>query len=342
MGWLDETPDRKVRSALLVTLRDITDGKIFVEAERAKLTRLLAKLKEEDGDVAGAADVLQEVHVETYGALDKKEKADFILEQIRLTLAKKDYVRALIQSRKINRKLLLDGDMQEIKIRYYRLMVQYNTHEKAPFDLCQDFHSIYDTPSIKEDKGQWQEPLQAAVLFLTLSPFSNHQQDMLFRVVKDTNLDQLPAYKALVKLFTTPEIIGYPIQGQEELEANPSLAAGGPELLEKWKSDFKLRVVQHNIRVVSKYYKQINTKRLAELLGLEEGEAERNVADMVCDGSLTYAKINRPAGVVSFSSPKPAEEVLSEWNSDISQLLQLVERSCHLINKENMLHKLTG
>lgn len=33
-------------------------------------------------------------------------------------------------------------------------------------------------------------------------------------------------------------------------------------------------------------------------------------------------------------------KVLSEWNSDIGQLLQLVERSCHLINKENMLHKI--
>lgn len=39
-------------------------------------------MKEDDGDVAGAAEVLQEVHVETYGALNKKEKADFILEQV--------------------------------------------------------------------------------------------------------------------------------------------------------------------------------------------------------------------------------------------------------------------
>ncbi|CAM9128460.1 unnamed protein product [Choristocarpus tenellus] len=342
MGWLEETPDKEHRVSLLVTLRDMTDGKIFVEAERTKLTRILAQFKEEEGDVAGAADVMQEVHVETYGALDKREKADFILEQIRLTLGKKDYIRALIQSRKINRKVLLDEDMQDIKVRFYRLMVEYNIHEKAPFNLCQDFHSIFDTPEVKssDDNKNWQEPLEAAVLFLVLSPFSNHQQDMLFRVEKYTHLDKLPQYKALVKLFTTPEIIGYPLQGQEELEANPSLAAGGPELLQKWKVDLKLRVVQHNIRVIAKYYKQIYTKRLAELLGLGEAEAERNVADMVCDGSLGYAKIDRPAGIVSFSKPKPPEEILSEWNSDIAQLLQLVERSCHLINKENMLHKI--
>lgn len=42
MTWLDEAPSKEAKVALLVALRDITDGKIFVEAERAKLTRLLA------------------------------------------------------------------------------------------------------------------------------------------------------------------------------------------------------------------------------------------------------------------------------------------------------------
>lgn len=44
MGWLDEAPDKETRVLLLVALRDITDGKIFVEAERAKLTRMLAEV----------------------------------------------------------------------------------------------------------------------------------------------------------------------------------------------------------------------------------------------------------------------------------------------------------
>lgn len=47
MIWLDEAPTKEARIALLVALRDITDGKIFVEAERAKLTRLLAKVRQQ-------------------------------------------------------------------------------------------------------------------------------------------------------------------------------------------------------------------------------------------------------------------------------------------------------
>ena len=42
--------------------------------------------------------------------MDKREKVEFILEQIRLGLAKKDYVRTQIISRKINAKFLNQED----------------------------------------------------------------------------------------------------------------------------------------------------------------------------------------------------------------------------------------
>lgn len=45
MTWLDEAPTKEAKIALMVALRDITEGKIFVEAERAKLTRLLATVR---------------------------------------------------------------------------------------------------------------------------------------------------------------------------------------------------------------------------------------------------------------------------------------------------------
>jgi 26S proteasome regulatory subunit N5 len=51
------------------------------------------------------------------------------------------------------------------------------------------------------------------------------------------------------------------------------------------------------------------------------------------------AKIDRPAGLVTFAPKVSAEATLSEWSSDLGSLLSLVERTCHLINKENMLHK---
>ena len=51
-------------------VQKVTAGKIHVEIERARLTMKLSKIKEADGDIAGAADVLHELQVETYVSLD--------------------------------------------------------------------------------------------------------------------------------------------------------------------------------------------------------------------------------------------------------------------------------
>jgi 26S proteasome regulatory subunit N5 len=62
---------------------------------------------------------------------------------------------------------------------------------------------------------------------------------------------------------------------------------------------------------------------------------------LVGAGSI-YAKIDRPANIISFQKPQSPEELLTNWSSDISELLRLVETTCHLINKENMIHKVIG
>lgn len=83
MGYLDATPDEATRVQLITTLQSVTEGKIFVEIERARLTRKLAAIKEARGEISEAADVLQAVAVETFGAMAKTEKIAFILEQAR-------------------------------------------------------------------------------------------------------------------------------------------------------------------------------------------------------------------------------------------------------------------
>ena len=60
--------------ALMECLRSNTDGKIYVENERARLTLRLALLKEKNGDKAEAMAIITELHVETYGTMSRKEK----------------------------------------------------------------------------------------------------------------------------------------------------------------------------------------------------------------------------------------------------------------------------
>ena len=334
-------PGKPEREALLTCLKDVTDGKIYVEAEKAKVTRWLSQMKEAEGKVDEAAEILQEVYVETYGALSKQEKIDYILEQIRLTLAKHDNVRAYILSKKIQRKFLLEDDFQDLKLRFYRLMIEYHTREKDSLELAQHSHSILTTKCVLDDEAQWTTALQQTLLFLVLAPHTNHQSDMLHRlnVEHGDKLEKLPAYLSAWKSFTTDEIIAYPLEHQQELEAHVCLHTASDEVFKQWQKDFHTRIVQHNIRVVNKYYKQIELNRLAELLGLSQDDTERSISTLVSDGTM-YAKIDRPAGIVSFDKPKPPEETLSDWAANISTCLGLVETTCHLINKETMIHKI--
>jgi len=323
--------EKKTRDRLIATLRDLTDGKIFLEADRARLTRALAIIKEEAGLVSEASDILQEVHVETYGSIAKREKIEFILEQMRLTLLKKDFIRAAIVSHKISQKVINEENMQEEKIKYYSLLSQYHLHEHDAFQLAKDYHQIYSTNIIQQDEIKWKEAFEATILFLILSPYSNEQQDMMNRLSKDPKLELMDACRETLELLLKKEIISYPIRQQSYFESLPIFNSDK----EHWQTFFQTRIIQHNIRVAALYYRRIHGKRLAQLLNLEPVVLEEQISNMVSDGSV-YAKIDRPKDIIRFAATKTAEETLTDWAGDIKTLLNLVEKTTHLIHKENM------
>lgn len=54
--------------------------------------------------------------METFGSMERKEKVEFILEQMRLCLAKKDYIRTQIISKKISLKFF-ESTAEEVQVR---------------------------------------------------------------------------------------------------------------------------------------------------------------------------------------------------------------------------------
>ncbi len=260
---------------------------------------------------------------------------EFILEQMRLTLGKKDYVRAAIVAGKVSRKHLAEENMESYKVKFHTLLAEYHRDDKNAFMLAKDYHAIYSTPHILKEESSWMPALQSTVLFLALSPHSNEQQDMLHRVQQDANLEKLPSFQKTIELLLKKEIINYPLANQQELESLPSFVEGGQDLAAFWRESLHRRIIQHNVRIASIYYQRIHGARLAQLLGLDANRLEKEIATMVSEGSV-YAKIDRPKDIVRFAAPKHPEAVLSEWASDIDKLLHLVETTTHLINKENM------
>lgn len=114
---------------------------------------------------------------------------------MRLTLGKKDYVRAAIVAGKVSKKHLQEENMEEYKVKFYTLLAEYHRHEKDAFALAKDYHAIYSTSHILKEDAKWKQALESTVLFLALSPYSNEQQDMLNRVSEDSNLEKLPPFQ---------------------------------------------------------------------------------------------------------------------------------------------------
>ncbi|KAG5461613.1 MAG: hypothetical protein BJ554DRAFT_6166, partial [Olpidium bornovanus] len=243
----DPPPEVCVYDPTLPPPSPLLSHQIYVEVERARLTRMLSSYRESQNDLKGAAEILQELQVETYGSMDKREKTDFILEQMRLLLAVKDYTRTLIISRKINVKFFKDEENQDLKLRYYRLMIEYATHQDEYLNICKYWREIYDTPATKADEAQWKDALRNVVSYVLLAPYDSEQSDLIHRIEADTNLEQLEAYKNLTSIFTKSDLARWPKLEElygPTLKATKTFDLKDDKGVKRWQELHK-RVVEH-------------------------------------------------------------------------------------------------
>lgn len=342
MKCLDEEKNLPLKTKIttIETIRTVTENKIFVEVERARVTKELAHIKRAEGNIEKAADILCELQVETYGSMEMSEKIEFILEQMELSILKGDFSQATVFSRKVLKKTFKNVKYESLKLEYYQLLIKIGLHKRDFLEVAQYFQEIYETKSVKDDEEKWKAALSHMVYFLILSPYGNLQNDLIHKIQLDNNLKKLEQQEALVKLFTTKELMRWPNikKTYEPVLNQDTIAFGGNENKHHW-DELKKRVVEHNLRVISEYYSRITLARLNELLDLTESETETFISNLVNQGVI-YAKVNRPAKIVNFEKPLNSCELLNEWSDNVDQLLDHIETIGHLITKEEIMHGL--
>ena len=89
--------------------------------------------------------------------MEKKEKVEFLLEQMRLCFQTKDYIRTQIISKKVSTKYFEEKDTEELKLRYYRQMIDLNLHHKDFLSVSKNFFEIYSTDCVKGEEEKWKE-----------------------------------------------------------------------------------------------------------------------------------------------------------------------------------------
>ncbi|KAF9477529.1 26S proteasome non-ATPase regulatory subunit 12 [Pholiota conissans] len=358
ISWL---PEIKAQAGLekwlelVETLRGVTEGKIFLETPRARVTLLLAHYHEQlsisptakapKESLQTASELLSDLQVETYSSMERREKTEFILEQMRLLIAvarqkdaevegkegkeslgggEAEWVKVRVGGRKVNEEFLKEKDNEDLKLKYYDLMIQHALHHDSYLDVAKYYYKIWETPSIKEDvSDKGKTALEHIVYYIVLAPHNNEQSDMLHHLFNDPALVKLELHYNLVKCFVTTELMRWP--GIEALYG-PFLQKTPVFNTEKRWEDLHTRVVEHNVRVVAQYYTRITLARLTSLLDLTTKQTEQTLARLVVSGTI-WAKIDRPAGIVSFRSKRNAEDVMNDWSSDMQKLLGLVEKA---------------
>lgn len=378
MTFIDATPNQEKKLSLIETLLTVTEGKIYVEVERARVTRIFSDMKKEQGDLNAAANILCELQVETFGSMERREKTEFILEQVALCIEKGDWMQAGILSRKISTKyfarkpkktpeqiekdkkgredyekkrgaddppLEKEDDVTDLKLRYYEQQIMLAKQEDNYLEVCKHYRHVLDTESVENNPEQLHATLQRVIYYIILSPFDNEQSDLLHRIHADTRNSLVPVEAQLLKIFTIHELMRWPIVSEKfgphlcttdvfSVSENPT----NPKAYTRWQA-LRKRVIEHNLRVVAKYYTRIQMGRLTTLLDLNEDETESFISQLVT-AKTVYAKIDRPARVVSFTKPRDADEVLNEWSGSMKSLLNLLERIDHLITREEMMARI--
>ncbi|KAK6341982.1 hypothetical protein TWF730_001463 [Orbilia blumenaviensis] len=346
MGFLDDTPDVDTKLSVIEALRTVTEGKIFVEVERARVTRILSAIKKSQGDLAAATEILCELQVETFGSMERREKTEFILEQVGLCIEKGDWMQAAILSRKISTRFLKDKTAADLKLRYYEQQINLAKNDDKYLDACKHYWEVYDTDEVKEDSDKWKAVLKRLVYYVLLAPYDNEQSDLLHRISQLPKLQSVPMQNDLLLLFTKSELMRWKwieeTYSAELLDGDIFAAEGGkdPKAVTRWE-DLRKRVIEHNVRVIAKYYTRISMDRLQVLLDLSEDESENYLSKLVTQKTV-YARIDRPARIVSFKEPRDSNDILNEWSGNMKGLLGLLERIDHLITREEMMAGIHG
>lgn len=187
MEFLDATPNLETELTVIETLRTVTEGKIFVEVERARVTKILSDIKKQQGDLKSATDILCELQVETFGSMERREKTEFILAQVALCIESNDWTQAGILSRKISTKYLSrkpkktpeqivkeaedrekrrnkgedvpepkEDDVTDLKLRYYEQQITLAKHDDKYLDACKHYRQVLDTEAVEEDPHKLQ------------------------------------------------------------------------------------------------------------------------------------------------------------------------------------------
>ena len=134
--------------------------------------------------------------------------------QMKLTLARQDYVRTQILSRKISKRAIAAEGLERQCITYYQFMAKYYIHEKESLDTAKSYQTIFETLEKITDAALKSEEegtmaFRNFILYLLITPQSEEKIEILTEMEKKypRQLEQEELLTKYVRKFLTFELV---------------------------------------------------------------------------------------------------------------------------------------
>lgn len=340
MSIPEKIKDSVIRVKFMKNLCQISENKIYVENERARLLLALSLDAETTGDIEEALELVRDLQVDSYGLMSSDEKNEIMLEQIRLMLAQNDLIRAQLVSKRIFSNTIDEKTNSSLKQKYYQTLMRLKFLQKQFLEVTQLGLACVGLQIVSSNPDILYPTLKTAMMCLFVCPFDQTRLDLSIRISEHRNIIEMGSFRRVLEMFLVDEIIDWASLDQKyggdiRVFLNPGACPyiTSVEDSEKMYNLLRTRANEHNLRVIHKCYSQISMHRLAQLLNLSLEEAETVLCQAVYS-KVIFARINRPKLLIVFKPDLEPSQVLNTYMDRIDNLLMSIGHVATLINKE--------
>ena len=358
MQMVETIKDEAVKIYFVTELKNICDKKIYVEVEYARCAMILVKHNEKGNiNLQEAAKIMENVQVETYGSMTKREKVEFILYQMHIQFILGDEIRLAIVSKKINPKMLDEAGFHLLKITYYLFLFFLNQKEKE-YTLCsQNLEQVLQglklaqtqqelseiDPILQEKYPFFFDKKIVAESILIFKAMHEHNNTKIEEIEKlKTKYDEFLAdgdqIVSLIESFLSKELTICDLSFSN-LKTFPIFKPGFADS-ETILVLIQSQLIKKNLAIIAKYFKNSRLSRLSEMLQASFDDVEDALCDLIVNG-IVKAKIDRPSGIVDFSLPEISndEEMIDDWVKNINEIVDVIDLACERIEHEEVVAK---
>lgn len=353
MAFIDKISDLPSKISFLEAIKGICEKKIYLEVEYARCAMMLVKLTEgSENDLQAAAKIMENVQVETYGSMTKKEKMEFILYQMRIQFLLKDRTKLYIVAKKVNIKTLDEESFHLLKISYFLYFC--HIHLKAgEFDGCAStLEKVHEALGKVQDVSEL-KTLDAVIrdnFAIFLDKKTVAESILLFKCLQEhseTKVDELSALRAkfevyllaskkilelvdsfLSKEITTCDVDYYEVKKQVIFSEKFPNSAELLQIMHK-------QLVKKNLVIVSRHFRKAKMQRIAELFDTLYETVEENLCELVL-AKIVRGKIDRPGKVIEFLAEATETEIIDNWVRNINEIVDIIDFACERIEREEI------